>query len=234
MSLLELVNVGRRRREDGPPVLRGVCLEIEPGELVGVWGRRHSGRSTLLRIAAGLEWPDEGVVRYEGRELKSGVRAAGVRYCRRRFRAVDGATVLDQLVTSQLVCGVTGAVARTRALAALERVEASRCASHRAADLATGELALVAVARALTHEPRLLVIDEPALGVELDERDRVLATLRCLTGEGVAVLMSAGEAASLSGADRALSLSAGRLRGETAAAEAAPVIELRALRSAGG
>lgn len=232
MSLLELVRVSRRLRGgEGRLVLREVSMEVEPGELVGVWGRRHSGRSTLLRIAAGLERPDEGIVRFEGAELATD--SGGVRFCRQRFRPFDGVSVIDQLITSQLACGVSAGVARERAIVALERTQAARCAAHRPLDLGTGELVQVAIARALAHEPRMLVIDEPTLGVELDERDRVLDVLGSLAREKVAVLMSAGDTASLTGADRVLSLSAGRLHGETAAREPAPVVELRTRRSAG-
>lgn len=231
MSLLELIDVGKRAPGPGERwILRGACLQIEAGELVGVWGRRHSGRSTLLRLAAGLEAPDEGTVRLAGNELDAGTHRSGVRMCRRRFRAIDGEVVLDQLVVSQLACGVQAPVARSRAALALECVGVQQCAMLRPTDLATGELVLVAIARSLAHAPKLLVVDEPTLGVELAERDRVLTALRSLAGGEIAVLMSAGETASLSGADRVLALSGGRLRGESAAAKLAPVVDLRARR----
>lgn len=241
MSVLELIDVGRRG--GGPDerwILREISLAIEPGELVGVWGRRHSGRSTLLRIAAGLEKPDEGHVRLyvsrddgaEGGARSRAARGGGARMCRRRFRAIEGELVLDQLVTSQLVCGVPGDVARVNAIAALTRLDAQHCATLRPSQLATAELVLVAIARSLTHAPRLLVIDEPTLGVELPERDRVLAALRSLNAEGTAVLASAGETTSLTGFDRVFSLSGGRLRGQRES-ELAPVLQLRKLRASG-
>ena len=71
----------------------------------------------------------------------------------------------------------------------------------------------VALARALALEPSLLVIDEPTRGVDLLERDAILALLRSLADEGIAVLISTGEATALAGADRALSLADGELRG---------------------
>jgi ABC-type sugar transport system ATPase subunit len=72
----------------------------------------------------------------------------------------------------------------------------------------------------------MLVIDEPVGAVELGERDEILALLRTLAGEGLAVLASAGEAGELAGAHRALSLGEGHLRGP-AAPELAPVVALR-------
>lgn len=234
MSLLELVDVGKRA-VSGPGdrwVLSEVSLQIEPGELVGIWGKRHSGRSTLLRIAAGLEPPDTGTVRLDGVELGPDRSRDSVRMCRKRFRPIDGELVIDQLVTGQRVCGVPSDDARARATSALELVNVQRCATLRPSELATAEVVLVAVARSLTHAPKLLVIDEPTLGVELDERDRVLAALRSLGEEGIAVLMSAGDTPSLAGVDRVLALSGSRLRGELLASELAPVVDLRARRGA--
>lgn len=237
MSVLAMEGVGKRgeRRAEQRWVLRDLCLQIEPGELVGVIGRRHSGRSTLLRIAAGLQAPDEGSVQL-GQAQPGGAGSArdGVRMARKRFRAIDGELVLDQLITGQLVCGVPGDLARRRALDALARLGAQPCASMRPTELATAELVLAAIARALVHAPRLLVIDEPALGVELSERDVVLAALHRLAGDGIAVLASAGDTASLSGFDRVLSLSGGRLRGQQTADGLAPVVALRSIGGAGG
>lgn len=236
MSVLELIGVGKRSERPGQRwVLRDVRLQIEPGELVGIFGRRHSGRSTLLRIAAGLQAPDEGSVHVSHPEAGgAGSVRDGVRMARKRFRAIDGELVLDQLMTGQLVCGVPGDIARRQALGALARLGAQSCAGMRPSELSTAEAVLAAIARALTHAPRLLVIDEPTLGVELSERDVVLDALQNLAGEGTAVLASAGETASLSGFHRVLGLSGGRLRGQQSADELAPVVHLRAAGGAGG
>jgi len=68
MSLLALEGVGKRYRDGAREriALREVSLALEAGELAAVWGLRRSGRSTLLRVAAGIEQPDEGVVRFDG------------------------------------------------------------------------------------------------------------------------------------------------------------------------
>ena len=74
----------------------------------------------------------------------------------------------------------------------------------------------VSIARALTSEPRLLVIDEPTIGVALTARDGILGLLRSIADEGVAILTSTGEGTGFLGADRVLSLGKGKLSGETA------------------
>jgi energy-coupling factor transporter ATP-binding protein EcfA2 len=80
-------------------------------------------------------------------------------------------------------------------------------------------VARVAIASVLVAAPALLIIDEPTSGVQLLERDPLLALLRSIANEGVAVLLSAGDAQSLGGVDRALSMDSGELRGERSASE---------------
>jgi putative ABC transport system ATP-binding protein len=232
VMLVELTHVSKRygRGAQERVALHDVSLEIEAGELVAVWGRRRSGRSTLLRVVAGLEAPDEGLVSFEGHELSnpdSESLRGGIRYCRKTFRPAEGQLVLDQLITGQLTRGVALALARSRARKALERVGAGQCAALRPGELDNTEVVRVVIARALTHQPRLLVVDEPTLGVDLLERDQILLLLRSLADEGIAVLTSAGETSCLSGADRALSLGSGELHGELSTSELAPVVPLR-------
>ena len=105
MSLLELEHVSKRYGSGaaGRVAVRDVSFEIEPGELVAVWGRRRSGRSTLLRVAAGIERPDSGSVCLEGRDIY-GRGASGletIAYCRTTFPPSEGQLIMDQLVLGQ-------------------------------------------------------------------------------------------------------------------------------------
>lgn len=235
MSLLELEGVTRRYRNGAHEsiVLDNVSLEIEEGELLAVWGLRRSGRSTLLRVAAGIEPPDEGVVRFRGKDVArhGDVLGSGIGYCRSTYGDGEARGVLDELVAGQLARGVAQPAAQSRAYAALERVDASDCAGCGLHELDGGESVRVAIARALTLGPSLLVIDEPTKGVDLLERDTILSLLRSFADEGTALLVSVGEATALSGADRALSLSDGELRGSLSP-ELATVVPLRRRASA--
>ena len=234
MSLLELDQVGSRH--DSGVALEGVSLTIDAGEMVVVWGERRSGRSTLLRIAAGIEPPDQGQVRFHGRDLSErGAEMLGdeIGYCRRGFRPERGLTVLDQLISSQFARKVPQEIALTRACKALERVGAASYAQLSARDLKTEEIVVVAIARALTGDPCLLIVDEPTIGVDPLKRDDILKLLRSLADEGVAILSSAGEGTALLGADRVLSLGKGTLRGELEP-DLAPVTELERHRRARG
>jgi len=235
MSLLALERVGKRYREGQLErvVLREVTLELSSGELMVVWGLRGSGRSTLLRLAAGIEAPDAGVVRFDGRDLASRreqVLGAGIGYCQKTLPRNASQPVLDLVMVSLLASGASPPSSRSRAREALERTGAAGCAARRLGGLDTGETVRVALARVLALAPRLLVIDEPIQGVDLLERDGILSLLRSLADDGLAVLASSSESAALSGADRTLTLSEGQLRGPPAS-ELATVLPLR--RAAG-
>jgi ABC-type multidrug transport system ATPase subunit len=211
-------------------------MDIHSGELVVVWGERQSGRSTLLRIAAGVETPDTGTVRFEGHDLTTRDRkmlGQGVGYCRRDFRPRRGPTVLDQLIAGQLGRRVPQATALAHSLRALERVQASLCAEFAVIELTTDEVVRVAVARALTCNPRLLVVDEPTLGVEPLDRDGILKLLRSLADDGIAILSSTGEGTGFLGADRVLALDKGKLDGELTP-DLAPVTDISRHRQAHG
>jgi energy-coupling factor transporter ATP-binding protein EcfA2 len=231
MTLLALEHVSRRhgRGASERAVLREVSLRLDGGELVAVWGLRRSGRSTLLRVAAGIEPPDAGVVRFAGRPLSphgGEALGSGVGYCRPTLHGAEEPTVLAELVAGQLARGVAPPQARAETWSALERTGAEQCAARGPHELDSAEAVRVGLARALTSRPALLVVDEPTKGVDLLDRDGILALLRALADEGTAVLMSASESTDLAGADRALALSGGQLRGSLDPEELAPVVPL--------
>jgi ABC-type multidrug transport system ATPase subunit len=218
--LLELEHLSKccGRGVDKRTVLRDVSLVIEPGELVAIRGPRRSGKSSLLRIAAGIEAPDSGVVRFAGHDLASlgDVLGGGIGYCQGSFLPAEGRLVFDQLVVSQVARGVSPPVAASRAESALARCGVEQCARLRPRELNGAEAVRVSIARALVLRPRLLVIDEPTLDVDVLARDEILLLLRSLADEGIAVLASTGTATGLAGSDRALSLSNGELHGHLA------------------
>jgi ABC-type ATPase involved in cell division len=234
MSLLALEHVGKRysRGRHEYVALRDVSLTVEPGEHVAIWGVSRSGRTTLLRIAAGLERPDEGVVRFGGRELVPGIGpcAQGVAFVQANALAGGGASVADDVAMPLLARGLTRRKARIRAARELDRVEVAACAGLAPADLRPSELMRATIAQALVTDPRLLIIDDPTRHVELLERESLLLLLRSISGGHTAVLMTTGEAIGVSGVDRALTISEGELRAEVSS-QPSPVIPLRGSRA---
>jgi ABC-type multidrug transport system ATPase subunit len=222
MSLLTLERVSKRYRRGRRDVtaLDDVSLAIEPGELVAIWGVPRSGRTTLLRVAAGLEQPDRGTVRFDGRELAGGHEdglPAGIGYVQVGPASVGGEPIVDHVAMPLLARGTAPEAAHARALLQLERVGAAGCARLQPRDLEPTERIRVGIAQALVTGPQLLLVDDPTRHVDLLEREAVLLLVRSIADGDLAVLMTTGEARGVSGVDRALTMSGGVLRAEAAA-----------------
>ncbi|HXP28457.1 MAG TPA: ATP-binding cassette domain-containing protein [Solirubrobacteraceae bacterium] len=228
--MLELENISKRYRESGREhvVLRDVTLELRADELVAIWGSRRSGRTTLLRIAAGIETSDGGEVRFRGQRVggRGGALGQGIGYVQKTLRGSEEQAVIEQVAAVALARGAGFAQAREQARDALRRVEAEHCSAMRISELTGGESLRVALARALCPRPSLLVVDEPTATARLGERDEILALLGRLATDGVAILASVSEPDELASAHRALTLSDGELRGRSSPA-LAPVVALR-------
>lgn len=221
--LLSLANVGKRFPDGGREitVLEGVSFEVDVGVFVGLYGPRRSGKSTLLRIAAGIEQPDTGTVHYDGRALEGMSGAQRGRLLRHElafmasgdWRPQPGESVVDHVAMSLGSEGLTIRDARRRALGSLERVGVSAtCAEEPAGSLSLAERTLVMLARAIVHEPRVLLVDEPAVMPSLSDRDRFYVLLRELAGERkMALLVVSEEMGALQGAGLMMSISGGEV-----------------------
>jgi ABC-type multidrug transport system ATPase subunit len=200
MSLLALERI-YKRRQDGRServLLDDVSMSLNAGELVAILGMRDSGRSTLLQIAAGIQPPDSGLVRFEGRELggrKGSALGEGIGYCSHVSADREAGAVLEELMVAPRARGVGKSDAQARARAALERVGAAACAGQ-----PFGEA--------------LLVIDEPLTGIDLLEQSDVFTLVRSLADDGIAVLTSASESTGFPNADRTLLIRSGVLAGD--------------------
>jgi branched-chain amino acid transport system ATP-binding protein len=201
--------------------LRGVSLAVARGELVSLVGSNGAGKSTLLRTIAGLMVPARGRISLEGRSIggapPEAILSAGIALVPERRRVFTGLSVRDNLLL--------GAYARRRApdfRAGLDRdlgqvyerfpilKERSRQA---AGTLSGGEQQMLAIGRALMSRPRLLLCDEPSLGLAplvVGEIMRLLASLR---EAGTTVLLVEQNArAALRASDRAYVLETGEVR----------------------
>jgi ABC-type multidrug transport system ATPase subunit len=239
MTLLTLERVSKRYRQGRREVvaLDDVSLTVARGELVAIWGVPRSGRTTLLRVAAGLEAPDGGSVRFDGADVADtgadGL-ARGIGYVQADLDGAGGESILDYVAMPLLARGVAPEVARARATQQLERVGASGCADLHPRDLEPTQRVRVALAQALVTAPRLLLVDDPTRHVDLLEREAVLLLVRSLADGDVAVLMATGEAMGVSGVDRALTMSGGVLRAEASGDDGCVVPLRRRSHARGG
>lgn len=240
--LLAFTNVCKRFPDGGREitVLNEVSFEVEAGVFVGLYGARRSGKSTLLRLAAGIERPDRGMVYFDGRALNEMTGSERGHLLRRElafmasgdWRPNPGESVADHIAMSLGSEGLTVREARRRALGALERVGVrATCGDEPAGSLSLAERTLVMLARALVHDPRVLLVDEPAVMPSLSDRDRFYVLLRELVGErNMAMLVVSEEMGALQGAGVMMSIS----HGEVCTTEERGTVVPLPRRSAGG
>jgi ABC-type multidrug transport system ATPase subunit len=176
--LLRLEGVGRRYGFRGPWVLRGVDLEILPGALIRVEGANGTGKSTLLRVLAGLDAPTEG--RVTGRPRTA--------YVPERFPAALPFTAAEYLTHLGAVHGLDRPAAARAAAEWLERFGAVEYARTPMAELSKGSSQKVAVAQALLAEPELLVLDEAWTGLDTDAREELERVVAERTAAGAAAV----------------------------------------------
>ncbi len=173
---------GRRRIE----VLQRVSFEVHHAEHIGVLGGRRSGKSTLLRLAAGIQAPDAGRIEFEGRDLLAMSTLQRDRLLRERigllasdvWRPAKGERVVDVVALPLVSDGATMSEARCGARKALHHTGATDYADDPAMSLGIGERMRVMLARALVRHPSLLLVDEPAAVPSLSDREELYALLR--------------------------------------------------------
>lgn len=220
MTLLSLDGVTKRYTRGYREVLAldGVDLDLAPGDFVAVWGASRSGKTTLLRVAAGIEPPDGGRVAFDGHDVATLSRRARARLLLDEIgcvwqtgRITRGLSVLDHVALPRFKRH-GHARARREAHEVLERVGVPQAASARWHELTDGERTRVALAHALIRRPRLLLADEPTANLNMIEREQVLSVLRSVAEEaGVAIVMTAPDAPDLLQSHRLMALDGGRL-----------------------
>jgi putative ABC transport system ATP-binding protein len=199
--------------------LRGLDLDIAPGEFVAVMGASGSGKSTLLHLLAGLEPPTSGIVRVGGIDLtlltddeRALMRRTRVGMIFQAFNLLGAYTAEENIALPLAIAGYPAAEARRRARRGLERVGLCGRGHHRPGELSGGEQQRVAIARALAIQPCALLADEPTGNLDSDSGARVLALLRQLADEErQTILLVTHDTAQARQADRLLVLRDGRI-----------------------
>jgi ABC-type lipoprotein export system ATPase subunit len=199
-------------------VLRDVSLDLHLGDFVAVYGQQSSGKTTLLKVAAGVEPPDEGCVRFDGQDLAtlrrgrlSELRRDEIGWVRRTGPQSADLRMIDY-VALPVLNRYGEREAQRCAKRALAIVGAEPCAFDQWATLSDGERMSVVIAHGLVREPRLLLVDDPTAGLDPIERERIVGLLRSFADEGtLGVLMTVPDLPATLRARDVRSLSGGTL-----------------------
>ncbi len=219
MSTRILVIEDIKVRYAGLPVLQGVSLHVNAGETVSVLGANGAGKSTLLRAVMGAQPAFAGRIVFEGREIQRMRTAAivrlGIVYVPEEKMLFSPITVEENLLLGAFVLDDEEQVRQNLAAVyrLFPRLEERR--RQAASTLSGGEQQMVAIGRGLMSNPKVLMLDEPSLGLAPVLVDEVLDTVRKLKSEGMTILLveqNVREALDL--ADRGYILQTGRIVGE--------------------
>jgi lipoprotein-releasing system ATP-binding protein len=200
-------------------VLRGIDLNIYPGQILAIVGPSGAGKSTLLHCMGTLDLPSSGRIRLAGEELTtmSGSRLAAVRnrtigFVFQFHHLLPEFTALENVSMPGLIQGRSKKEMEKRAQALLEEVGLAHRVSHRPGELSGGEQQRVAVARAFVTEPRLLFADEPTGNLDADTGRQIMSVLEKLHREsGQTIIMVTHDRSLARQADRVLVLKDGKL-----------------------
>lgn len=165
-------------------VLRGLSLEVMPGEIVAIVGRSGAGKSTLLHIIGGLDTATAGEVETAGQRL-DGLSPARLADFRNRsvgfvfqfHHLLPEFTAAENVAMPLMIRGATRRAALTEAHRYLDMVGVADRAEHKPAELSGGEQQRVAVARALVPQPRLILADEPSGNLDSETGERLHSLL---------------------------------------------------------
>jgi ABC-2 type transport system ATP-binding protein len=194
MRVLEAERLKKRYRSMGRVVeaVRGISLRIEAGEILAFLGPNGAGKTTTIKIIAGLIMPDAGTVRVMGEDPHQNSRAL-----RHVGAVLEGnrniywrLTALENLIYFGMLKGLSEKDARTRGTLLLERFELGPKRNMLVQTLSRGMQQKVAIAVALIHEPMLLLLDEPTLGLDVEAAESMKQLLQDIAAEGRAVLLT--------------------------------------------
>jgi putative ABC transport system ATP-binding protein len=205
---------------DRVPALRGIDLEVAPGELLMLVGPSGCGKTTLISVIAGILDHDEGEVRVFGEDLKAARQNARTRFRGRNvgfvfqaFNLLPALSAQENVAVPLLILGQPRPQALARAQATLERVGLGERARSLPAQLSGGQQQRVAIARAMVHEPRLIVCDEPTSSLDHETGHKVMEVLRSVAlAQDRALVVVTHDARIFEFADRIARMDDGRIQ----------------------
>ncbi|MGW0198378.1 ABC transporter ATP-binding protein [Nonomuraea sp. NPDC003201] len=219
-TVVKTVNLVKIYQDGAVPVpaVRGVDLQVEPGEFVAIMGPSGSGKSTLVHMLGGLDTRTSGEIWLDGKRVDTLSESAWALLRRKKvgfvfqfFNLVANMTVGDNVELPALLAGASPKVARERREGLLGALNLTDRADASPAQLSGGEQQRVALARALANQPSVLLADEPTGNLDSRNTRDVLRLLSDVHKEGQTIVMVTHDARVASLADRLVSLFDGEI-----------------------
>lgn len=202
-------------------VLKGISLDVNPGEILAIVGPSGAGKTTLLQIAGTLERADAGRVLYDGVEVSrmkdrklSAFRNAHIGFVFQFHQLLPEFTALENVAVPALIAGLSRRKAEARASELLDMLGLSERLKHKPAQLSGGEKQRVAIARAIVNSPTVVFADEPTGSLDSRNRDeirKIIKDLRDSTGQTFVIVTHDNTVAEYS--DRIVSMADGCIVG---------------------
>ena len=179
---------GIRKSYAAHKVLRGVDLRVEPGQILGLLGRNGAGKSTLITILCGLRRADSGSISICGHRPASTDAARLIGYAPQDLGIYPDLSVAQNLATFGELNGLGRREAASRAGEVMELLGLTEKRGQRASHLSGGQQRRLHAGMAIMHRPRLVFMDEPTVGADVEARSQILRAVCQLADDGAAVV----------------------------------------------
>lgn len=186
------VKDGKTKAKKRIEAVRGISFKVNPGEIYGLLGPNGAGKSTTLRMIATLMQPDQGTIEVCGLDTqKEGEKVRGrLGYLSTDMNVYERFTPRELLRLFGEFQGVDATIAERRGLYLLDKLQLTDFSDVKMDGLSSGQKQKVSIARALLHDPKVVIFDEPTTGLDVLTAKTVLDLLRVMRSEGRTVIVS--------------------------------------------
>ena len=201
--------------------VRGIDLEINSGEMVAIMGPSGCGKTTLLNILSGIDDPSAGQVTVAGKPLfgisddeRTDLRGKEMGFIFQKFHLLDVMSAVENVEIPLLLLGENPEEARAKSMLALEKVGLEDRSEHRPAELSGGQQQRVSIARAVVHNPSVILCDEPTGNLDSTTSKQVMSILSDLNDAGSTLVIVTHDKEIAKRCSRIIQISDGRIVSE--------------------